>query len=45
VTVEGRKRCAEAATKHGRYKGERQRRKLRAETRTTIRTLRGVLGK
>jgi hypothetical protein len=43
VTVEGQKRCAEAATKHGRYKGERERRKLRAETKDMIRSLRRVL--
>jgi hypothetical protein len=43
-TEDGRKRCAEAATKHGQYKGDRDRRKLRAETRATIGSLRRFLG-
>src|SRR5262245_13261379 len=40
TTEEGRKRCGAAAFKHGRYVGERERRKLRAETRAAIRALR-----
>ena len=38
-TEQGRKRCGHAAFKHGRYVGERERRKLRAENREAIRAI------
>jgi hypothetical protein len=39
LTDEGRRRCAKAATKHGRYVGARERRRLRAATREAIRAV------
>jgi hypothetical protein len=39
-TEDGRKRCGAAAFKHGRYTGERERRRLRTETLDAIRVLR-----